>query len=194
MPLKGLIAHAGSADESLALVMIFAALWAAWIGWSRIRKSGFARLPGWAGPTLLAAGVALFAASAVVPRALLGPTATVSSPVAMGPRPSSTASLAFRQPTEGQIVRGDQLEVVMDLEGGRIIDTTSTDLAPDTGHVHLSLDGALVSMTYGTVQIVDLRRAAPGVHELQAEFVAADHGPFDPRVTASVTFDVEGGS
>ncbi len=81
----------------------------------------------------------------------------------------------------------------MQLPGGTIVTTTSTKLTPDTGHVHLSLDGQVVSMTYGLVQSVSLRSLAPGEHTLQAEFVAADHGPFNPRVTASVTF-VKGGS
>jgi hypothetical protein len=30
----------------------------------------------------------------------------------------------------------------------------------------------------------------PGRHTLQVEFVAVDHGPFDPRVRATVVFDV----
>jgi len=30
--------------------------------------------------------------------------------------------------------------------------------------------------------------APPGVHTLEAEFVAVDHAPFQPRVRASVTF------
>jgi hypothetical protein len=81
---------------------------------------------------------------------------------------------------------------VLRLRGGRVISTTSTDLRPEEGHIHLSLDGRLVSMTYGTLQTVDLSGAAPGVHELDAEFVAADHAPFDPRVTASVEFEVAG--
>jgi hypothetical protein len=32
---------------------------------------------------------------------------------------------------------------------------------------------------------------SPGQHILRAEFVASDHGPFDPRVFVSVTFRVE---
>jgi hypothetical protein len=43
-------------------------------------------------------------------------------------------------------------------------------------------------MTFGLVQELDVRSLAPGPHTLTAEFVAADHGPFDPRVIASVTF------
>jgi hypothetical protein len=32
--------------------------------------------------------------------------------------------------------------------------------------------------------------AAPGPHQIRAEFVAVDHLPFDPRVVATVTFRV----
>jgi hypothetical protein len=52
----------------------------------------------------------------------------------------------------------------------------------------LSLDGALVSMTYGTAQTIDVAGLSPGEHTLEAEFVAVDHAPFDPRVRATQTF------
>jgi hypothetical protein len=58
---------------------------------------------------------------------------------------------------------------------------------PNEGHVHLILDGRLVSMTSSTDQTLPL---SPGTYRLEAEFVAVDHGPFDPPVTASVTFRV----
>jgi hypothetical protein len=32
---------------------------------------------------------------------------------------------------------------------------------------------------------------SPGVHEIVAEFVATDHGPFQPRVIVSARFAVE---
>ena len=72
-----------------------------------------------------------------------------------------------------------------------IVEAASTDLTPDTGHVHLRLDGKLISMTYGLVQEVDLTTLAAGDHALEAEFVAADHGPFSPRVTTTVHFTRE---
>jgi hypothetical protein len=37
---------------------------------------------------------------------------------------------------------------------------------------------------------VDARGLSPGDHTLEAEFVAADHGPFDPRVVVHTTFTI----
>ena len=190
-----LLAHAGAVDESASVVLLFAALWIGWVGWSRVRRTGFPRLPGWTGPALLAAAAALALAAATVPRALLPasqPGGVASGALGRGgSRPSSTALLEFRTPADGAVVRDGTLEVVLGLEGGRVIEAASTELAPDAGHVHISLDGAVVSMTYGLVQVVDLDGIAPGEHALLAEFVAADHAPFDPPVTAAVRFRTE---
>lgn len=187
-----MLAHQGAVDETLSVVLLFGALWVGWVGWSRQKGKGFPRLPAWAGPGLLAVAAALAVSAAIVPRAIFPSSpATGTSASDPGPRPSSTAALGFAAPTDGQTVSGDEVEVVLDLQGGRIVEGTSTDLAPDTGHVHLVLDGELVSMTYGLVQVVDLRDVGPGSHTLQAEYVAADHAPFDPRVTAVVRFETE---
>ena len=185
-----MLAHAGAVDESLSVVLLFGALWAGWAGWSRFRGKGFLGLPVWVGPGLLAVSAGLAVSAATVPRALFPPTPITQSPAA-GPRPSSTAALSFADPVDGRVVNGDDVEVVLDLQGGRIVDVASTELAPDTGHVHLALDGKLVSMTYGLVQVVDLRGVPPGSHTLRAEYVAADHAPFDPRVMAIVRFETE---
>jgi hypothetical protein len=184
-----MLAHQGAADESLGLVLLFSALWVGWIGSSRIRGTGFPRLPALAGPGLIVAGLGLLVASAVVPPALFPRTTP-----APGPRPTSTAKLAFQRPDNGAVVEGAQVQVVLDLEGGTIVDTTSTDLTPDTGHIHLLVDGRLVSMTYGPVQIVDVGSLGAGPHVLEAEFVAADHAPFNPPVTATITFRTGGES
>jgi hypothetical protein len=52
------------------------------------------------------------------------------------------------------------------------------------------LDDHLVTMTASTdTMLTDL---TPGEHILEVEFVANDHAPFDPRVLAKVTFEVQG--
>ena len=183
-----LLAHAGTPDELAATLLVFGGVTLAWVAWTRLRRKGFPRLPNWVAVALLPAAVALVVLSFIVPT-LFRPAAPAR---AGGARPASTATLAFEKPAPGRPVSGDELAVVLRLTGGRIISATSTDLQPDEGHVHLSLDGRLISMTYGTLQTVDLSGTPPGMHEVDAEFVAADHAPFDPRVTASVQFEVPG--
>ena len=104
-----------------------------------------------------------------------------------GRRPSSTAVLAIVDPANEATVPPGTLTVRLDLQGARIVDAATTVLRPDEGHVHLNLDGQLVSMAYGLEQEVDV---TPGIHQLVAEFVAGDHAPFDPRVIVTRTFAV----
>ena len=105
-------------------------------------------------------------------------------------RPSTTAQLSFVSPRPDEVVRGEptQLHVVLRLEGGTIVPTTSLRLVPNEGHIHLYLDGSIVSMTTGLDAVVTV---SPGRHELRAEFVAIDHGPFQPRLQVVVTFSVQ---
>lgn len=103
-------------------------------------------------------------------------------------RPSSTAAVSILEPGPAAVVTGTILKVRLSLTGGRIIPETKTQLTPDEGHIHLLVDGKVVSMTYGVEQEVQVTK---GTHLLQAEFVAADHFPFNPRVMAIVTFKVE---
>jgi hypothetical protein len=103
-------------------------------------------------------------------------------------RPSSSARLFILSPAQGSTYHGDrvQIPVMLELRGGTIVPITSLHLVPNEGHVHLYLDGSLVSMTGLTGEV----SATPGSHILRAEFVAIDHRPFDPRVEAAVTFQV----
>jgi hypothetical protein len=186
------LAHAGTPDEQVALITVVVGLWVGWAGVSRLRGRGFPRIPlpgAWA---LSILGLVLVIGGLTLPRQFLRPNVASATP--SGPRPSSSATITIDRPTEGEVVTGNQVEVVMTLTGGQVVDASSTTLTPDTGHIHLSLDGRLVSMTYGLVQIVDLKGLAPGSHSLSAEFVAADHGPFDPRVVTSVRFATEAGA
>ena len=185
-----MLAHAGGADEPLSIVLLFAGLWVGWAGWSRLKGRGFPRLPIGGAWALIGLGVALGVSAAVVPRLIFGPTLLPPPPSPAATRPTSSAVIGFTSPVPDQIAEGDTLDVVMTLQRGSIVDATSTTLTPDTGHVHLSLDGKLVSMTYGLVQEISIMDLARGPHTLEAEFVAVDHAPFEPRVTARVTFKV----
>lgn len=181
-----MLAHAGGVPEFVATMLVGAALVTGWVGLSRLRERGFAGLPRPMAYLLIGlAPVALVGSIVLPPR--FGPQ------VAPGPRPRSTATISFVRPTPGQVVHGGDLRVDLDLEGGRIVEQTTTNVTPDTGHLHLYLDGELLSMTYGATQDVSVTDVSPGVHRLLAEYVAADHAPFAPRVTATVSF-VKAGS
>ena len=77
----------------------------------------------------------------------------------------------------------------MNLTGATIVPATTKNITPTTGHLHLSLDGKLISMNYQATQT--LPDVPPGQHVLKVEFVAADHLPFNPRVITGVTFTVK---
>ena len=175
-----MLAHAGGAPEFASTALVGAGVVLGWVGLSRIRGRGFPRLPKWGAFALLTAAPVALAASVAVPAVLW--------PIPGGPRPASTATIAFAEPAPEQIVTGNMLDVQIQVENGRIVDTTSKTLTPDTGHIHVFLDGALLSMTSAREQRIDIADLASGVHRLQAEFVAADHAPFNPRVTTAVTF------
>jgi hypothetical protein len=177
-----MLAHAGAADETWSVVMVFAGLWVGWAGWSRLRGSGFPRLPAPGAYALVGLAGVLVVGAAILPRAILGPK------VPSGPRPSSAAALTIAEPVDGAAIESDELTVMLRLTGGRIIEDATTTDTGDTGHVHVSIDGTMLSMTYGLEQTIPIGDLAEGPHTIEAEFVAADHGPFAPRVTATASF------
>jgi hypothetical protein len=115
----------------------------------------------------------------------------VKSPVAE--RPSSSAKLAMVEPASGTVVDGDTARVRLELTGAKITKAVTTNLRPDRGHVHLRLDGKTITILGDLDEnLAELlgRPLAAGPHLLEAEFVASDHAPFDPRVVVSVPFRV----
>jgi hypothetical protein len=103
-------------------------------------------------------------------------------------RPSSDATLAILEPQPGDMVPGGDVTVRLELDGGRITEQVTTNLRPDEGHIHLKLDGRTITLLGSLDEVVP--DVPAGQHVLEAEFVAADHGPFDPRVLSTVTFTV----
>jgi len=111
-----------------------------------------------------------------------------SPSTASGSRPATSARLQILEPTPNEST-GPDLVLKLNLIGARVVQPSVGKLRPDEGHIHVSLDGTLVSMTYGTSQ--DLHALKPGPHTIQAEFVATDHIPFKNRVVAAVLFAVK---
>jgi tRNA(Ile2) C34 agmatinyltransferase TiaS len=107
-----------------------------------------------------------------------------SSPTA---RLSSTAKVSIIEPTEGTVIQGTSVRVRIKLDGGKIVSQVSSNLKPDEGHIHLLLDGRVVQLLGSLDERID--NVVPGAHLLQVEFVAADHGPFSPRVISAVSFE-----
>ena len=134
-----------------------------------------------AAPAVLA--IALAATALVA--ACSGPTASPT----LGPRPSSPAVVEIVQPAQSATLHGTTVHVVLRLTGATIVPQTSTAIRPDEGHLHLYVNNQLVSMNYGLEQDITVQ---PGTIALKAEFVAADHAPFNPRVwTPDTVFTVE---
>ena len=106
------------------------------------------------------------------------------SQTTLGPRPSSPAQVEIVQPTPSSTLTGTTVHIVLKLAGATIVSQTRTAIKSDEGHVHLYVDNVLVSMNYGLEQDITV---PAGTHVLKAEFVAADHAPFDPRVWSTET-------
>jgi hypothetical protein len=181
--MTGLVADGGTSHDQIITLLYVLAVLFGWVAFSRLRGRAFNRLPeagAWAS--------AVLAVSSVVLAVVLPP---IISPEISSARPSSTARIVFLSPRPEEIFRTTSqvadVPVRLHLVGGRIVAFTSTKLVPNTGHVHLYLDGALVQMTTTLHRNVGM---VAGPHTLRAEFVAVDHAPFDPPVVDSVSFVV----
>src|SRR5436309_14738635 len=103
----------------LAIVMLFAAIWTGWIGWTRLHGNGFPRVPLAAAYGLLVIAGVLVITSAFVPRALLGQKTSASAI-----RPAAPATIAFLQPHEHDRVSGSEMKVVHNHTGRTIVQAT----------------------------------------------------------------------
>lgn len=117
---------------------------------------------------------------------------TLPSPVAE--RPSSTGKLTLVEPSSGAVLGPEAVRVRLELTGATLTKKVSRNLRPDEGHIHLRLDGETITLLGDLEEnLADIlgKPVASGPHLLEAEFVASDHGPFDPRIIVSVPFTVE---
>jgi Family of unknown function (DUF6130) len=135
----------------------------------------------------LAARVTIAVIALVATACSSGASSAVSPSVLA--RPSSTGTLTIVSPTDGQVVHGTSVRVRTKLTGARVVAASTTNIVPDEGHLHITLDGEIVAMNFGLSD--ELTGLTPGIHTLQVEFVASDHLPFDPRVIQQVTFEVK---
>ena len=113
---------------------------------------------------------------------------TEGGEVAPNPRPASTATIEVLSPEQGERIEGDSTVVKVEIDGACILEEAQTAIRPDTGHVHVSLDGKTISLLAGTeYTVTDLTE---GSHTIEVEFSAADHGSFNPPVLRTVRFRV----
>jgi hypothetical protein len=103
-------------------------------------------------------------------------------------RPHTNAKLLIVSPTPNEVT-GPDVPVQFQVIGATVSPPQRNKLVSNEGHVHVSIDGRLVVMAYGTS--TRLTGLTPGIHTLQAEFVANDHLPFANRVIAVVLFTVK---
>lgn len=178
-----LLAHAGTPDELVTELLVVAGGFMAWAASKGLRDGEASRLSRPAAMLLLGGAVVVVASALVIPAKFMRP------PKPSAIRPVSVASLAIDEPTAGEHVSGSALGVTVELRDGTIVPTSTTKLTPDTGHLHLYIDGRLLSMgSDGLRESLPIADLGAGTHQLRVEFVAADHGPFEPRVQATVAF------
>jgi hypothetical protein len=115
-------------------------------------------------------------------------SSTTPTPTASVTRLMSTGHLTIVSPTPNEVIHGSVLHVKVTLTGARIVSQTTQNVTPDTGHIHVSIDGQ-VKTFYSGVEY-DATGLTPGIHVLTVEFVMANHVPFNPRVEEKQTFRV----
>lgn len=130
------------------------------------------------------AGLGLAAVLAVISLAACAPDSSSAS-VKTVTRPTTPAKLQILSPEPNAVV-GSSVDLKLQLDGATIVaPTKASGVDPAEGHIHVLLDGKIVSMTYGLTQAVPV---TPGTHTIQAQFVASDHRPFANQVVAAVSF------
>ena len=135
-------------------------------------------------------GLAVLLASVVVLTACSsgsGASGPSSSSPAKG-RPTTAAQLEIVQPTPNQVTDANPT-IVFKLTGAKFAAQTTSNVKPDEGFIHLSLDGRQLEVV-DSLQ-VPLFDVPSGPHVVEGVFVASDHLPFTNQPSASVSFTVK---
>jgi len=139
-----------------------------------------------AGIPMIGIMIALAACGGGTPK---GSNSTTPTPTASFTRLTSTGHLTIVSPTPNEVIHGSTLQVKVTLTGARIVSQTTNAVTPDTGHIHVSIDG-VVKTFYSGVEYT-ATGLTPGLHVVTVEFVMANHAPFNPRVLVKQSFRVE---
>ncbi len=97
-----------------------------------------------------------------------------------GPLPTTRTRLEVITPIDGQVIPSPEVRVALRLlepSGKAWIPTP--DLSPARGHIHVAVDGRILSMLWQPSFVIPVSR---GSHAVTVEYVASDHRPFAPRV------------
>ena len=129
---------------------------------------------------LVIGAIAIVAIAAAATAGLWAPKKTPSTS-----RPTTSARLAILSPQTDQVV-SLHTNIKLQLTGGALLDPAVTK--GQGGHLHVSVDGAVISMTDKLDQRVKL---TVGRHTVTAEYVAPDHASFKTPVIAAVVFDAK---
>lgn len=127
------------------------------------------------GLTIAAVGLLGF----VVGPDLVGPSGACDE------RPTTGANLTIVRPEANETFDSTEIPVEVDIEGGIITDAATIENVEGEGHIHISIDGKLTSMTGEEEQTIEVE---PGEHEIEVEYVANDHAPFCTRVVKRAQF------
>jgi hypothetical protein len=97
-------------------------------------------------------------------------------------------SLEVVSPTEGEVFNSTMVPFEVSVIGGRFAEETTLQNRPGEGHLHIAVDGRIISMTGEASGEIHL---ASGTHVLTFDLSANDHSPFCPQVQETRTVKVE---
>ena len=98
-------------------------------------------------------------------------------------------SLTLVSPANGDVVCGSPLKVVADVANFTLTNETIEDPPPNTGHMHVYLNGQEVAQSdQETVEINDVAEAE---YQLSLDLSLADHSALDPYVGVTIYITVD---